>query len=78
MIGIPYNLFGQLNIKVLLICPYDLNNHGGVQNQVKLLKKGLINKGIDTKILGPSSLDYDIGPVSYTHIRAHETPEHRV
>ena len=61
MIGIPYNLFGQLNIKVLLICPYDLNNHGGVQNQVKLLKKGLINKGIDTKILGPSSLDYDIG-----------------
>ena len=61
MIGIPYNLFGQLNIKVLLICPYDLNNYGGVQNQVKLLKKGLINKGIDTKILGPSSFDYDIG-----------------
>ena len=61
MIGTLYNQSGQLNIKVLLVCPYDLDHHGGVQNQVKLLKNGLVNKGINTKILGPSSYDYDIG-----------------
>ena len=61
MIGIQYNQSGQPNIKVLLVCPYDLNRYGGVQNQVKLLKKGLVNNSIDTKILGPSSYDYDIG-----------------
>ena len=61
MIGTLYNQSGQLNIKVLLVCPYDLDHHGGVQNQVKLLKKGLVNNNIDTKILGPSSYDYDIG-----------------
>ena len=37
MIGIQYNQSGQPNIKVLLVCPYDLNRYGGVQNQVKLL-----------------------------------------
>ena len=57
MIGTLYNPPGQLNIKVLLVCPYDLDHHGGVQNQVKLLKNGLVNKGINTKILGPSSYD---------------------
>ena len=61
MIGTLYNQYGQLNIKVLLVCPYDLDHHGGVQNQVKLLKNGLVNKGINTKILGPSSYDFDIG-----------------
>ena len=61
MIGTLYNPPGQLNIKVLLVCPYDLDHHGGVQNQIKLLKNGLVNKGINTKILGPSSYDYDIG-----------------
>ena len=61
MIGTLYNQYGQLNIKVLLVCPYDLDHHGGVQNQVKLLKNGLVKKGINTKILGPSSYDYDIG-----------------
>ena len=61
MIGTLYNQSGQLNIKVLLVCPYDLDHHGGVQNQVKLLKNGLVNKGFNTKILGPSSYDYDIG-----------------
>ena len=55
MIGTLYNPPGQLNIKVLLVCPYDLDHHGGVQNQVKLLKNGLVNKGINTKILAPSS-----------------------
>ena len=61
MIGTLYNQSGQLNIKVLLVCPYDLDHHGGVQNQVKLLKNGLVSKGINTKILVPSSYDYDIG-----------------
>ena len=70
MIGTLYNPPGQLNIKVLLVCPYDLDHHGGVQNQIKLLKNGLVNKGINTKILGPSSY-----AVSYTHLTLPTTIE---
>ncbi len=74
MIGILSNQFGQLNIKVLLVCPYDLNHHGGVQNQVKLLKKGLINSGIESKILGPGSFDYDIGRATKIPFNGSQNP----
>jgi hypothetical protein len=39
---------------------------GGVQHQLKILKKELKNTGLDVKILSPDSKDFNIGK-TYEH-----------
>tara|TARA_A200000159_G_scaffold4932_1_gene4609 strand:+ start:656 stop:1639 length:984 start_codon:yes stop_codon:yes gene_type:complete len=50
-----------MSTKVLLISPYGMNYYGGVQHQLKILKKELKNTGLDVKILSPDSKDFNIG-----------------
>ena len=50
-----------MSTKVLLISPYGMNYYGGVQHQLKILKKELKNTGLYVKILSPDSKDFNIG-----------------
>lgn len=63
MAPVPASLVGRLrgkryNVKVALVCPYDLGAHGGVQDQVIRLSRWLAELGHHTVIIGPG----DEGP----------------
>ena len=48
-----------MNTKILLLSPYSFKSHGGVQNQIKLIKNYLDSKsGYDVKLFAPDSNDY--------------------
>lgn len=42
-------------MRVLLVCPYDPNRHGGVQRHIHALAKALASRGHETLILAPGS-----------------------
>lgn len=42
-------------MKVLLVCPYDPERHGGVQRHIHALAKALASRGHETLILAPGS-----------------------
>ena len=73
MIGTLYNQSGQLNIKVLLVCPYDLDHHGGVQNQVKLLKMDSLIKVSIQKYLDHHLMITTSGILSRFRLMVHRT-----
>ncbi len=50
-----------MNTKILFLTAYDLNKHGGVQNQIKLLSKKLNSLNYDTEICAPNADNYNLG-----------------
>ena len=50
-----------MSTNLLLVSPYNVNFHGGVQNQVNLFKNNLNSSKFNVRILAPDSSDYDIG-----------------
>ena len=46
-------------MKIGLVCPYDLAKHGGVQEQVLLLRDWLDAEGHDVTVVGPASEPVD-------------------
>ena len=62
--GILFNLYGQVNINLLFLTPYNLLNYGGVQHQINLMNDYISKiSNIESKIAGPNSKDYDLGRV---------------
>jgi len=50
-----------MSTKILLISPYSMNYYGGVQHQLKILKKELKKLNFNVRILSPESKDFNIG-----------------
>ena len=50
-----------MSTKILLISPYSMNYYGGVQHQLKILKKELKKLNFNVRILSPDSKDFNIG-----------------
>ena len=48
------------SFNILLICPYSLNEYGGVQSQILYSKEYLETQGYNVKILANRSNDYDV------------------
>ncbi len=49
--------FSTINMKIALVCPYDLSYPGGVQNHVMDLALGLRARGHEVTIIAPASRD---------------------
>jgi len=50
-----------MNTKILFLTAYDINKHGGVQNQIKLLSDKLTTLNYETEICSPNSDKYNLG-----------------
>jgi len=50
-----------MNTKILFLTAYDINKHGGVQNQIKLLSDKLNTLNYETKICSPNSDSFNLG-----------------
>ncbi len=50
-----------MSTKILFLTAYDMNKNGGVQNQINLMKKTLIDLEYEVKICSSNSNDFNIG-----------------
>ena len=48
------------SFNILLICPYSLNEYGGVQSQILYSKEYLETQGYNVKILANRSNDFNV------------------
>ena len=63
---------------MLQFLPYALAAYGGYQGYQGAKQAGASGIGRLLAGAGGAFTGYNLGPVSYTHLRAHETPEHIV